>query len=159
MVFSIVSICLADGLGVAAMEQALVTRKKPTMSDTILRYVPADPNWQPSPEAANKGVSLLETVVHGADEVKSGFEDEVRFYDPGENWSGVKCSACGADAEEWWGEAMETASADGFKGLRTVAPCCGATVSLNDLRYIRPAAFSRFALEAHNPGIGDTTWE
>jgi hypothetical protein len=35
----------------------------------------------------------------GADEVKSSFEDEVRFYDPGENWSGVECSACGADAE------------------------------------------------------------
>ncbi|WP_245497711.1 hypothetical protein [Rhizobium leguminosarum] len=95
----------------------------------------------------------------GADEVKSSFEDEVRFYDPGENWSGVECSACGADAEEWWGEAMETASADGFKDLVTVAPCCGATVSLNDLRYVWPAAFGRFALEAHNPGIGDTTWE
>ncbi|WP_246728779.1 hypothetical protein [Rhizobium leguminosarum] len=80
------------------------------MSDTILRYVPADPNWQPSPEAANKAISLLETVVHGADEVKSNFEDEVRFYDPRENWSGVECSACGADAEEWWGDAMETAS-------------------------------------------------
>lgn len=129
------------------------------MSDTILRYVPADPYWQPSPEAATKAVSLLETIVPGADEVKSSFEDEVRFYDPGENWSGVECSACGADAEEWWGEAMETASENGFKDLNTVAPCCGATVSLNDLRYIWPAAFGRFALEAHNPGIGDTTEE
>ncbi|MGO7585080.1 hypothetical protein ACC689_22510 [Rhizobium ruizarguesonis] len=54
---------------------------------------------------------------------------------------------------------METASADGFKDLNTVAPCCGATVSLNDLRYVWPAAFGRFALEAHNPGIGDTTEE
>ncbi|OOO48189.1 hypothetical protein BS630_18350 [Rhizobium laguerreae] len=41
---------------------------------------------------------MLETIVPGADEVKSSFEDEVKFYDPGENWSGVKCSACGADA-------------------------------------------------------------
>ncbi|WSH63252.1 hypothetical protein U8Q05_16350 [Rhizobium ruizarguesonis] len=54
---------------------------------------------------------------------------------------------------------METGSADGFKDLNTVAPCCGATVSLNDLRYVWPAAFGHFALEAHNPGIGDTTWE
>jgi hypothetical protein len=129
------------------------------MSDTILSYVPADPYWQPSLENATKAVSSLQTIVPGADEVKSSFEDEVRFYDPGENWSGVKCSACGADAEGWWGEAMETASADGFKDLSTVAPCCGATVSLNDLRYVWPAAFGRFALEAHNPGIGDTTWE
>ncbi len=111
------------------------------MSDTILRYVPSDPSWQPSPENATKAVSLLETIIPGADEVKASFEDEIRFYDPGENWSGVECSACGADAGEWWGEAMETASADGFKDLNTVAPCCGATVSLNDLRYIWPAAF------------------
>ncbi|WP_261336937.1 hypothetical protein [Rhizobium leguminosarum] len=109
-----------------------------SLSDTILRYVPADPYWQPSPENASKAISLLETIVPGADEVKSSFEDEVRFYDPGENWSGVECSACGADAEEWWGKAMETASADGFKDLNTGAPCCGATVSLNDLRYVWP---------------------
>jgi hypothetical protein len=71
------------------------------------------------PGNATKAVSLLETIVPGADEVNSSFEDEVRFYDPGENWSGVECSACGADAEEWWGEAMEAASAD---GLKTSAP-------------------------------------
>ncbi|OWV78110.1 hypothetical protein ATY78_13010 [Rhizobium sp. R635] len=129
------------------------------MSDTILRYIPTDPSWQPSPANATKAVSLLETIVPGADEVTSSFEDEIRFYDPGENWSGVKCSACGADAEEWWGEAMEAASASGFKNLMSVAPCCGATVSLNDLRYVWPAGFGRFALEAHNPGIGDTTAE
>ncbi|WP_246733038.1 hypothetical protein [Rhizobium laguerreae] len=55
------------------------------MSDTILRYVPGDASWQSSPENATKAVSLLETIVPGADEVRSGFEDEVRLYDPGEN--------------------------------------------------------------------------
>ncbi|TAX97297.1 hypothetical protein ELH94_12645 [Rhizobium leguminosarum] len=88
--------------------------------------------------------------------MKSSFEDGVRFYDPGENWSGAECSSCCADAEECWREAMEAASANEFNDLHTVAPCCGATVSLNDLRYIWPAAFG---LEAHNPGVGDTTEE
>ena len=127
------------------------------MSDTILRYVPADPYWQPTQEAAQYAVSLLETIAPGADEVTSTFEDEVRFYDPGENWSGVECSACGADAQEWWGDAVDTAFGDGFKDLQREAPCCGNTISLNDLRYIWPAAFGRFALEAHNPKIADTT--
>ncbi|MDK4736163.1 hypothetical protein [Rhizobium sp. CNPSo 3490] len=129
------------------------------MSETFLRYVPADPYWQPSPDVADSAVSLLKAIATSADEVTASFEDEVRFYDPGENWSGVECSACGADAEEWWGDAMDTASADGFKDLNTEAPCCGGTVLLNDLRYICPAAFGRFALEARNPNITDTTEE
>lgn len=129
------------------------------MSDTVLRYVPTDPHWQPTPEAAAKAVSLLETIAPRADEVKSRFEDEVRFFDPGENWSGVECSACGADAGDWWGRAMDAAYTGGFKDLETVAPCCGKTVSLNELRYVWPAAFGRFALELRNPETADTSEE
>ncbi|MBE1507005.1 hypothetical protein H4W29_004186 [Rhizobium viscosum] len=32
------------------------------MSDTVLRYVPAAPYWQPTPKAAASAVSLLETL-------------------------------------------------------------------------------------------------
>ena len=30
-------------------------------------------------------------------------------------------------------------------------PCCGASVSLNDLRFDAPAGFARFSLEVWNP--------
>lgn len=129
------------------------------MSDSILRFVPADPSWQPSPADARKAVALLRSFVPEADDVKQEFEAEVRFYDPGQNWSGVECSACRADAEPWWGDAMETAFAYGLTSLWLEAPCCGTTISLNDLRYVSPAAFGRFALEALNPNIRDTTEE
>ncbi len=85
--------------------------------------------------------------------------DSVRFYDPGENWSGVECSSCGADAEVWWGEAMARAFDNDFGNLDVKAPCCGRDISLNDLRYVWPAAFGRFALEALNPDIEETTAE
>lgn len=49
------------------------------MSDSILRYVPADPFWQPSPDDASKAVSLLTSIVPEADDVVSRFEDKVRF--------------------------------------------------------------------------------
>ncbi|WP_246802810.1 hypothetical protein [Ensifer sp. ENS02] len=52
---------------------------------------------------------------------------------------------------------MDTALADEFRNLSVKAPCCGTKVSLNDLRYIWPAAFGRFALEARNPNIVNTT--
>ncbi|MBB3440948.1 hypothetical protein [Rhizobium sp. BK379] len=129
------------------------------MSFTLLRYIPADPHWQPTPEAAARAVSLLETMALKADEIKSRFEDKVRFFDPGENWSGVECYACGADASGWWGRAMDAAYAAGFRDLETPAPCCGKTVSLNELRYGLPAAFGRFALEVRNPETADPTEE
>lgn len=129
------------------------------MSDSILRYVPADPFWQPSAEAADNAATLLKAHAPTADAVEPKFEDSVRFYDPGENWSGVECSSCGADAEVWWGEAMAQAFDNDFESLDVKAPCCGTVISLNDLRYVWPAAFGRFALEALNPGIEETTAE
>ncbi len=65
-------------------------------------------------------------------------------------------NACGADAGDWWGPAMDAAYAGGFKDLETVAPC-GKTVSMNELRYVSPTAFGRFALGVRNPETVDTT--
>ncbi|MCM5555295.1 hypothetical protein [Pleomorphomonas sp. NRK KF1] len=129
------------------------------MSDSILRYVPKDPFWQPSSENAEKAVALLRAMAPKAESVEANFEDEVRFYDPGESWSGVACNACGADAWPWWNGAMEASFASGFTELDLVAPCCGAHVSLNELRYGWPAAFGRFALEALNPLLMEDTTE
>ena len=129
------------------------------MSDHILLYVPADPFWQPSRADAEEAVSLLKSIAPEAVDVEPIFEDTVRFYDPGQNFSGVECSSCGANAEEWWGDAMELAHASGFTNLTVEAPCCGTAVSLNNLRYVWPAAFGRFALQVRNPNMGDTTEE
>lgn len=127
------------------------------ISDSILRYVPVDPLWQPTPEGASEAAALLRSIAPKADDVQANFEDKVIFYDPGENWSGVECPTCGNDVEEWWSDAMDTAFAGEFQNLTTETACCGATMSLNDLRYVWPAAFGCFALEAHNPNMGDTT--
>lgn len=129
------------------------------ISDSILRYVPVDPVWQPTLEAANKAAALLKSISIQYDDVQANFEDKVVFYDPGESWSGVECPACGVDAEEWWSEAMDTAFANDFSNLMVEAPCCGATMSMNDLHYVWPAAFGRFVLEAHNPNMGEPTPE
>ncbi|WFU06317.1 hypothetical protein QA648_24745 (plasmid) [Rhizobium sp. CB3171] len=127
------------------------------MSDNFLLFISDDPHWQPSPSDADRAVSLLKLIAPGADSVEASFEDEVTFYHPVQNWSGVECSACGADAELWWESAMDAASANRFENLNIKTPCCGTNVSLNDLRYIWPAAFGRFALEARNPNIANTT--
>jgi hypothetical protein len=123
------------------------------MSDNWLRYVPADPYFRPVLSCTAAAEAMLRSFAPQAESVRSEFHGSVTFFDPGANWSGVECSACGTDAEAWWGEAMSFAAETRFTSLSTTAQCCGATVSLNELRYGWPAAFGSFVLEAMNPNI------
>ncbi len=88
-----------------------------------------------------------------ASDVVCHIKEQVVFVDAGGNWDGVHCPSCGADAEGWWSDAMEVAAESGFENLRVIAACCGADVSLNELRYGWPVAFGRFFLEAANPNV------
>ena len=123
------------------------------MSDNWLRYVPTDPHFRPEPASVTAAELLLRSFAPQAESVGSELYESVIFIHPGSNWSGVACSACGIDAEPWWEEAMSSAAEARFVSLNTVAPCCGATVSLNELGYRWPAAFGCFVLEAMNPNI------
>lgn len=123
------------------------------MSDNWLQLVPTDPLFRPRREQAQSARELLASFVPGADEVSAEAKDRIEFVDPGSNLSGVECPACGVDAEGWWGEAMDSAHANEFRNLQCVAGCCGAEVSLNELRYVWPAAFGSFVLSAMNPRI------
>lgn len=48
---------------------------------------------------------------------------------------------------------MDHAAGTQFESLSAVTACCGARTSLNDLRYVWPAGFASFVLEAMNPNI------
>lgn len=123
------------------------------MSDNWLQYVPTDPSFQPTREAGDRAQEFLAKLLPAAEEVRAEFFEEVTFFHPGANWSGVRCPACASDVEEWWGGAMEAASSSGFRNLECVTPCCGARTSLAKLQYVWPAAFGRFSLEAMNPNV------
>ena len=132
------------------------------MSDNWLRYVPSDPRFQPTPSAVEQAKVLLMSYLPQSEEVTAEFFESPQFIDPGSNWSGVSCSSCGANAEPWWDEAVSRAADQGFSSLEVHAPCCGAKVSLNELRYEWPAAFGSFVLEAMNPnrkGLSDEQLE
>lgn len=127
------------------------------MSDNWLQFIPSDPDFQPTISSAEAARQLLASFVPDADEVNAEFKSSKQFFHPGGNWSGVKCPACGADLEEWWEQAMGTASKTAFANLAVSTPCCGASTSLNDLNYVWPAGFGRFVLEAMNPNIENLT--
>jgi hypothetical protein len=128
------------------------------MSDNWVTFIPSDPDALPSRAAADKAVELLKTFAPDG-EVVAKFAERTEFHDGGGNWSGVNCPKCGADVEDWWGDAIDNASASEFKDLSITTPCCGHSTTLNDLNYVWPAGFSRFVLEAMNPNVEQTTTE
>src|SRR5207244_404446 len=79
--------------------------------------------------------------------------DEVVFVDAGGNWEGVRCPVCDADLEEWWADAVDKSYQTHFQHLDVVLPCCGAVISLNDLKYPWAVGFARFVLSARDPDI------
>jgi hypothetical protein len=123
------------------------------MSDNWLNLVPNDPYFIPSSERAERARELLSSFLPQAEETSAEARESVEFFDPGSNWSGVECPKCGIGIEGWWEEMMESAAQEGFESLDRVTKCCGAEVSLNELRFIWPAAFGSFALVAMNPNV------
>lgn len=129
------------------------------MSDHWIQFVPADLRAQPAKEAADRAVQLLKSYAPEADEVTAKFMEHIKIFHPVENWEGVHCPVCGADAEDWFVDAMHRAAGESFSDLMVQTPCCRSDTSLNDLHYVSQVAFGRFVLEAMNPNIGDTTPE
>jgi hypothetical protein len=78
--------------------------------------------------------------------------DKVQFIDQGSNWETLSCPNCNSELDiAWWKEAMDKAFEGDFMDLGIKVPCCGFRTTLNDLRYVWPAGFGRFMLEAINP--------
>ena len=121
------------------------------MSDSWLRYIPRNPDFRPSTEAAIAAEGLLRAYFPDAESVRFEAFEDVQFMDAGGNWAGVACPSCGADAEPWWATAMSAAHKERFARLDVGAPCCGVATSLNDLHYGWPCGFGVFVIEALNP--------
>ena len=118
------------------------------MSDTNFYYVPEQPIFVPTKEAADNAVLWLRTKIL-AQSITAQVTDHPEFFHGFGNWDGVFCPACGADAKPWWSDAMSAAFDESrFDSLDVTASCCNATVSLNHMRYGWPAAFGRFSIEA-----------
>jgi hypothetical protein len=124
------------------------------MSDTWVRFIPTDREYVPTPEAQARAVELLLSFAPDADEVEANASEEIQFIDCGGNWMGVACPECGSDAEPWFADALNRAfDPSRFHDLMVVAPCCGAKVSLDQLKFGWPVGFARFVLEARNPRL------
>jgi len=87
------------------------------MSDNWLLFVPSDPIWQPSDEAAQKAAALLATFVGDAGIVTERTE-HIEIVHPFANWDGVECSSCRTDVDEWFHDVAQDLGGQQFHPAR-----------------------------------------
>lgn len=127
------------------------------MSDNYLRLIPSSPVFIPDKIAIDKAIFLLEEDFPFPDMVRVSVSDSPRFVDQGANLERVACPCCNQTLDlEWWQNAMDYASTNGFQNLNVKAPCCSIETTLNDLIYDWPAGFARFLIEISNPKVDIT---
>ncbi len=130
------------------------------MSDQFLVIIPADPN-APLPKSAGALRDALAGIVV-TDEARVKDYGKLQFIDCGENAEAIRCASCGAEIivetwhawmdEDWHGE-------EGFHLHRHDTPCCGRSITLNDLEYHHPQGFARWFVGARADNASDVTAE
>lgn len=127
------------------------------MSDHWISIVPEDPNFVPDPQTHEAALRLYRAIAPEADEIEIKLSDKIQFFDCGANLERISCPHCGdAIAIDWWQDRMgDDHDGIGFRLSDFPAPCCGAPVRLDRLRYECPQAFARFGIDAMNPNIGE----
>ncbi|SHN38973.1 hypothetical protein [Cryptosporangium aurantiacum] len=131
------------------------------MSARYIQVIPTDPGWQPSAEAAAGAARYIASLFAGpgdsADEVKPVFHERVTLIDGGSYMEDVFCPRCDASIGlDWFWDLLRERNGAGFVGdpifddLNVTVPCCGAALTLPELRFEAPIGFARFAVSVRN---------
>jgi hypothetical protein len=131
------------------------------VSDDYIRLIPADKNWQPTPDAAASAEAYVASLFSGPGddvwEVTSKFYDQVTLIDAATLTSLITCPLCGTDITGWC-VALLREYREQIGTKNGTVPCCGKTVPLDTLQYDAPVGFSRFEVRAMNP-VRAGQWE
>lgn len=127
------------------------------MSDNWIRIIPRDPHFVPTADAIAHAEALMQQFAPAAEEVTSEVSEKPVFRDCGANLERVFCPLCQTDLpSDWWTAQMGDGYVDDGFDLHPVQLPCGHTVaSLNELGYDWDQGFSRYLLDAMNPGVGE----
>ena len=134
------------------------------MSDDVLRIIPRDITFVPTPEGQAKAVEKLEEILPDGEMCNTEVYEDVTFIDCGGNLERISCPACGKDIEidyfeendpgtNWWYEVTDKLQTAKAQSLETKLPCCNAVVPFTQIKFDWPAGFSMFELSIYNPNI------
>ncbi|WP_086348172.1 hypothetical protein [Candidatus Enterococcus clewellii] len=119
------------------------------MSDQYTYISSSDPKHQLSESVAMQIIATLGSILPELHITYEAF-DQIRFIDCGQNFSQVRCSYCGKNITEWWGDEMERCHSVNFENLYIVVPCCKRIMMLSQLHYSWPCSFARYAFRIEN---------
>jgi hypothetical protein len=126
------------------------------VSDTYIRLVPTDRDWQPEPAAAAAVAAYVAELLSGSgddvERVEDQFYEWVTLIDAGMYTTRITCSSCAGNiAMDWLGDLVRQNGGVSFQHLDVRVPCCSAVVELDGLHYDEPIGFARFEISAMNP--------
>src|SRR5262245_46805658 len=135
------------------------------MSMSVLKIIPADQEYVPSPEQQANAVAVFREIM-GDGEIEARVYEDLEFIDAGEYCGYVLCPSCGnrvainpfegTDLTQDWYRDLDqaiTARTMPIRQFLTTMPCCGASVSLTSLQFDMPAGIARFEICAVDPDI------
>jgi hypothetical protein len=131
------------------------------MSELCIRVIPTDPEWQPTAGAAAGTTEYAAGLFAGpgdhVEAVEPVFYERVTLIDGGGYMQDVFCPRCGAAIGLNWFWDLLTARNGGRAvggpavcDLGVTVPCCGAALTLPELRFEAPVGFARFEVSARN---------
>ncbi len=121
------------------------------MSDYIIKIIPTTPDKHINTNIIHTVENYLQSRIK-ADEIQSIISPIPMFIDCGSNLEKILCPFCQTSLDfDWWGEAMDNASAKRFQDLTVILPCCNRESSLNDLHYHFPCGFANTVFQMLNP--------
>ncbi|WP_344510091.1 hypothetical protein [Dactylosporangium maewongense] len=126
------------------------------MSDTYIRLIPTDRDWQPDRSTAASVAAHVAALLSGpgdaVERVEDRFYDRVTLIDAGMYTTRITCPRCGGEISmEWLGDVVNSNGGLSFDHLDVTVPCCRAAVQLDSLHYENPIGFARFEISAMNP--------
>lgn len=126
------------------------------MPDEWALIIPVDPACVPEAMAQVKALQLWASRDKTGASKALELHAEVRYYPPVDgSLANLCCPNCRRGIEpDWFDEAVQAAKREKYANLLVVIPCCGAFVSLNDLKVRSGFAsfgFARFCLRGYHP--------
>ena len=117
------------------------------MSDEIIKIIPINYKYIPD----QNSLKTLKSIFKN-DKVDFIITEDVQFIDQGSNFENVLCNICNKPIDiSIWQDLMDKANENKFNNLDFITPCCNNKSSLNDLKYIMSAGFSKFSIILNNP--------
>jgi hypothetical protein len=134
------------------------------MSDWTTVF-PTDPFWVPSRDRADAATAVFGCLVEGESDVEVRTENRLLFESAGAGFGTASCPMCAAvvakNSEDmgWFTGQLDRifAEPEGSCTLQATMPCCGGSVSMNDLLYDPVAGFASWSVSVREPRyvIGD----